>query len=508
MTCHRNPPSMSATCRSPSRRRGKTTTAVERVSFTHRQGRDGGAGRRIGLGQDRVGAVDPAAAALSRRLASDGRDLLRAARTCSSQRRGGDARYPRRQISIIFQEPMTSLNPLHTIEKQVGEILKLHRGMDEADAARPRARAAGARSASASPRSGSAPIPHQLSGGQRQRVMIAMALANEPDLLIADEPTTALDVTIQAQILELLKRPAARDGHGHAAHHPRPRHRAQDGRARLRHAAGGQIVEEGADRRHLHERRSTPTPAICSPPSPRASRPQLDDERARRASRPTISRSGSRSSAGCCAAPSITSRRSTACRSSCAPARRSASSANRARARPRSASPSCGSSPRKGPIAYVGQRIDGLSSQRHAAAAQARCRSSSRTPTARCRRACRSAEIIEEGLLIQKPEHRLRRAPRARRRSADRGRARSRRAGPLSARVLRRPAPAHRHRPRHGAGAEVRHARRADQRARHERAGADRRSAARAAEEARPRLPVHQPRPEGRARAVQLRASS
>ena len=108
------------------------------------------------------------------------------------------------KISIIFQEPMTSLNPLHTIEKQVGEIMKLHRGARRARCAArvlELLRKVGIRD----PEKRLEAFPHQLSGGQRQRVMIAMALANEPDLLIADEPTTALDVTIQAQILELLK---------------------------------------------------------------------------------------------------------------------------------------------------------------------------------------------------------------------------------------------------------------------------------------------------------------
>ena len=104
------------------------------------------------------------------------------------------------RISMIFQEPMTSLNPLHSIEKQISETLILHRGLDKSQAR--------TRTVELLKQVGLPNVeerldawPHQLSGGQRQRVMIAMALANEPDLLIADEPTTALDVTVQAQIL-------------------------------------------------------------------------------------------------------------------------------------------------------------------------------------------------------------------------------------------------------------------------------------------------------------------
>ena len=108
------------------------------------------------------------------------------------------------RIAIIFQEPMTSLNPLHTIERQVGEIMMVHKGLDKAQA---RERIIDLLTQVGLPEVESRlkDYPHQLSGGQRQRVMIAMALANDPDLLIADEPTTALDVTIQAQILKLLR---------------------------------------------------------------------------------------------------------------------------------------------------------------------------------------------------------------------------------------------------------------------------------------------------------------
>ena len=108
------------------------------------------------------------------------------------------------RIAMIFQEPMTSLNPLHTIAKQVGETLRLHKGM-AGQQARDRTLELLELVGLPDPEQRLDAYPHQLSGGQRQRVMIAMALANEPDLLIADEPTTALDVTIQAQILALLK---------------------------------------------------------------------------------------------------------------------------------------------------------------------------------------------------------------------------------------------------------------------------------------------------------------
>jgi len=127
----------------------------------------------------------------------EGKDILKANEAQLRAIRG-------KRISIIFQEPMTTLNPLHTIEVQVGEIIKLHQKLSDNDT-RARVIELLTKVGIRDPEKRLSAYPHQLSGGQRQRVMIAIALANQPDLLIADEPTTALDVTIQAQILELLK---------------------------------------------------------------------------------------------------------------------------------------------------------------------------------------------------------------------------------------------------------------------------------------------------------------
>lgn len=126
-----------------------------------------------------------------------GRELINAERNVLKEIRGD-------QIGMIFQEPMTALNPLHTVEKQISEVLFLHKQMNAAQA-RARTLALLAKVHIHDPEKRLASYPHELSGGQRQRVMIAMALANDPDILIADEPTTALDVTVQAQVLDLLK---------------------------------------------------------------------------------------------------------------------------------------------------------------------------------------------------------------------------------------------------------------------------------------------------------------
>jgi len=186
-------------------RAGQTTSlAVSHVSFNIGRGETVALVGESGSGKT-VSALSilrllnyPAASHPSGEVYFEGRNLLNATEDEMREIRG-------KRISIIFQEPMTSLNPLHTIEQQLAEILQIHRGLDD-NAARARTLDLLEKVGIRDPAKRLAAYPHQLSGGQRQRVMIAMALANEPDLLIADEPTTALDVTIQAQILELLKK--------------------------------------------------------------------------------------------------------------------------------------------------------------------------------------------------------------------------------------------------------------------------------------------------------------
>jgi len=187
-----------------------TSIAVNRVSFEIKRGEcvalvgESGSGKSVSALSILKLLPYPAASHPSGSIRFKGRELLRLSENEIREIRGND-------ISIIFQEPMTSLNPLHTIEAQIGEILKLH-GNVSTSAARVRTLELLRQVGIPEPETRLGSYPHQLSGGQRQRVMIAMALANEPDLLIADEPTTALDVTVQAQILALLADIRARLG--------------------------------------------------------------------------------------------------------------------------------------------------------------------------------------------------------------------------------------------------------------------------------------------------------
>ena len=181
---------------------GRETLAVDGISFDIAKGECVALVGESGSGKSATALsilrlLPSPAARHSGSIKFQGRDLLKLAERDMQKVRGDD-------ITIVFQEPMTSLNPLHTIEKQIGEILLLHRGLKGA-AARERTIEVLSQVGIPDPARRLKSYPHQLSGGQRQRVMIAMALANEPDLLIADEPTTALDVTVQAQIIALLK---------------------------------------------------------------------------------------------------------------------------------------------------------------------------------------------------------------------------------------------------------------------------------------------------------------
>ena len=189
---------------------GNAVRVVDRVSFSIKRGEtlalvgESGSGKSVTALSILKLLAYPAASHPTGEILFNGQDML-------GMDEDGLCRIRGNAITMVFQEPMTSLNPLHTIERQIGEILEIHQGISR-QKARGRIIELLEQVGIRDPESRLESFPHQLSGGQRQRVMIAMALANEPDLLIADEPTTALDVTVQAQILRLLKEVQQRTG--------------------------------------------------------------------------------------------------------------------------------------------------------------------------------------------------------------------------------------------------------------------------------------------------------
>ena len=208
---------------------GTVARAVDGVSFTVGAGEtlaivgESGSGKSVtSLSIMRLVPIPPGEIAGGRVLFR-GRDLLALPEPEMRRIRGNE-------IGMIFQEPMSSLNPLLTVGEQIAEVVRLHQRLGR-DAARQRAVEMLARVNIPDPERRAREYPHRLSGGMRQRVMIAMALACRPALLIADEPTTALDVTIQAQILHLIRALADRDEHERAVHHPQSRRGGADRRS-------------------------------------------------------------------------------------------------------------------------------------------------------------------------------------------------------------------------------------------------------------------------------------
>ena len=201
--------------------------AVDGVTLSVARGRTLGIVGESGCGKSMLSLsvmrlVPPPGRVVTGAAIFDGQDLLSLPMPAMRAIRGA-------RIAMIFQEPMTSLNPVFTVGSQIMEAMRAHDRTASTGALRARAIQALARVRIPSPARRFDEYPHQLSGGMRQRVMIAMALACAPDLLIADEPTTALDVTVQAEILDLLRDPAAGDRHGDHPDHPRPRGRRGNG---------------------------------------------------------------------------------------------------------------------------------------------------------------------------------------------------------------------------------------------------------------------------------------
>ena len=285
------------------RQDGVVTPAVRGVSFTVNRGEvvalvgESGSGKSVSALSTVSLLGDSAQVAGS--VKYDGQELIGADERRLRQVRGND-------ISFIFQEPMSSLNPLHTIEKQLTESLALHQGIIGAQA---RGRVlellekVGIRDAETRLSS----YAHQLSGGQRQRVMIAMALANKPDILIADEPTTALDVTIQAQILDLLKDLKDAEGMGllFITHDLAIVRRIAD---RVFVMQQGEVVESG-QRKNCSAIRNTLTRSNF-PARNQAGNPNQLQKMRQLLLKRISSRFGSQSTVGCCAEQLVTSRRS------------------------------------------------------------------------------------------------------------------------------------------------------------------------------------------------------
>ncbi len=474
---------------------GGTLEAVRQVSFAIDQGEtvalvgESGSGKSVTALSILQLLPYPKAWHPGGSITLDGQELIGADEAVLRQVRGD-------RVGIIFQEPMTSLNPLHKVEKQVSESLLLHRGLNRAEARRRTLELLHLVQLQEAEQRLDA-YPHQLSGGQRQRVMIAMALANEPDLLIADEPTTALDVTIQAQILSLLRDLQRRLGMAMLliTHDLTIVRKVAD---RVCVMTEGQIVETGpvaevferpqhAYTRHLLAAEPKGKPLQHAPDAPVIMAADqlkvhfpiqrgllrrvvghvkavdgVDLEVRQGQTVGVVGESGSgKTTLGLALLRLL---RST------------------------------------GDIRFQGQAIQGWSSRR-LRPLRRHMQVVFQDPYGSLSPRMSIGQIIEEGLQL----HQI---------GGDRAGRRQLVAkvleevgldpiepGPLPARVLGRPAPADQHRPRDGAGAVLRRPRRADLRPRHVGASPDRRSPARPPGPPRPRLPLHQPRSAGRARA-------
>ncbi len=475
---------------------GGRKTVVDRVSFRLEKGRalalvgESGSGKTV-TAQAIVRLLpQPAASYPTGEILFRGRDVLKMSDGELRDMRGA-------AVTMVFQEPMTSLNPLHPIEKQIGEIIALHQGRAAATRARIVELLEEVGIGNPGERLGA--YPHQLSGGQRQRVMIAMALANRPDLLIADEPTTALDVTVQAQILKLLKDLQEKIGMAmlFITHDLNVVRRIADDVIVMQR---GEIVEAGpvadvfASPRHPYTRALLAAEPKGEAPLGDMNAPTIASTENLRVWFP-IRRGFLRRTVGHVKAVDGVSLAVREGETVGVVGESGSGKTTLGLAMLRLIRS-------EGPIAYCGRAIQGLNAK-----AMRPLRREMQVvfqdPFGSLSPRMSVAEIVEEGLIAQGTKLSAGRAPPRRRAGARRHRPRPVDARPLSARILRRPAPADRHRAGDGARSEIRRARRADLGARHVDPGADRRSFARFAEAAASRLSFHFARSQGRAGAGQ-----